>query len=319
MNKLLLIIYLLMFFIANTISAKEIKPTFFIESKGLVHDFVIDGQKLYVANDEGSVEVFDLLTKNKVDEIFLDPIFTTKLVWQNVKILSVDRLNGKTLIVSSTNTPYREVWLHDGVTLKQMVKVEDRISVKEARFVTEDKFIYGTLAYDMILYNIGDNYNSYKKQVEQSSFEDLELSVDKKTMVTSSESGEIVLSEVSTGKIIKKFPPLNLDKVYQVAYKNGVVLTGGQDRRVGVYPKDAKPYYIKSEFLVYSVALSPSGKTGIYASDMDSNLQLFDVNNGEKQDLLVGSYAIPTTIKFYDEKGIFSAGYENKIFYWRID
>ena len=315
MNKL----FLSILFIVNIIYAKQIEPTFFIESKGLVNDFVIDRQSIYVANDEGSVEVFDLLSKAKIDEIFLDPIFTTKQEWQNVKVLSVDRLNGKTLIVSSTNTPYREVWLHDGKSIKQIVKVEDKISVKEARFVTEDKFIYGSLSYEMILYNIGDSYNSYKKQVEQSSFEDLELSVDKKTMVTSSESGEIVLSDVSTGKILKKFPPLNLDKVYQVAYKNGVVITGGQDRRVGVYPKESKPYYIKSEFLVYSVALSPNANIGIYASDMNSNLQIFDIKTGKKLDMLVGSYAIPTTIKFYDEKGVFSAGYENKIFYWRID
>ncbi len=138
-------------------------------------------------------------------------------------------------------------------------------------------------------------------------------------MVTSSESGQITISDVKTGKIIKKLPPLNLDKVYQLAYKNGTIITGGQDRRVGVYPKDGKPYYLKSDFLVYSVALSPSGKLGLYASGENSELQLFDIKTGKKLDILKGHYAIPTTIKFYDENSLFSAGYENKIFYWRLD
>jgi len=116
----------------------------------------------------------------------------------------------------------------------------------------------------------------------------------------------------------KKYKPLNLDKVYQVDYQNGVVITGGQDRRVGIYPKTAKPYYLKSDFLVYSVALSPSSSFGVYASSDSSLLQLFDVKSGKKLNIFKGHYAIPTAIKFYDENGFFSAGYEDKIFYWKI-
>ena len=78
-------------------------------------------------------------------------------------------------------------------------------------------------------------------------------------------------------------------------------------------------YYLKSDFLVYSVGLSPSGKIGVYSSNTDNDLQLFYTKNGNKSHILKGHYAIPTTIKFYDEKSLFSAGYENKIFYWRID
>ena len=298
---------------------KIIKPTFILKSKGFVNDFVFDDAKLYIANDEGSVEIFDLRTQKLVDEIFIEPIFTTKQIWQNSKILSVDRHNGKTLIVSTSKGAYRDVWMHDGKELKHIVKVEDKISIKEARFVDDDKFIFGTLGYEMMLYNTNDSYSSYKNHIEQSSFSDLALSEDKKTMITASESGQVTLSDIKTGKILKKFPPLNLDKIYQISYKNGNIITGGQDRRVAVYPKDLKPYYIKSDFLVYSVALSPSGKQGIYSSDQDSTLQLFDIQTGKKTYKLIGHYAIPTAIKFYDEKSLFSAGYEDKIFYWRLD
>ncbi len=298
--------------------AKEIKPTFILKSKGFVNDFVIDDSKMYVANDEGSVEIFDLQTQKLVEEIFIEPDFSTKQVWQNVRILSVDRYKGKTLIVSSTTKSFRNVWLHDGKTLKHIIKRTDKISIKEARFIDEDKFLFGTLGYEMMLYNTTDKYNTYKMQVEQSSFSDLALNEDKNIMATASESGQITLSNVKTGQILKELRPLNLDKVYQIAYKNGNIITAGQDRKVGVYPKDGEPYYIKSNFLVYSVGLSPNGQTGIYSSDEDSTLQIFDVKTGKKTHKLIGHYAIPTTIKFYDETSLFSAGYENKIFYWRI-
>ncbi len=313
-----LLISLYISFSATTIYAMDIKPTFILTSKGFVNDFVIDDAKIYVANDEGSVEIFDLRTQKLIDEIFIDPILTKKQVWQNAKILSVDRYNGKTLIVSNSQNAFRNIWIYDGVILKHIIKTDKKISAKEARFINDDKFIFGTLGYELTLYNINDSYNSYESHVEQSSFSDLMLSEDKKTMVSASESGNITLSDVKTGKIIKTLPPQNLDKVFQVAYKNGTIITGGQDRRVGVYPKNSKPYYIKSNFLVYSVALSPSGNIGVYSSNQDSILQLFDIDTKKKTNKLVGHYAIPTVIKFYDEKSLFSAGYENKIFYWQI-
>jgi len=299
--------------------SKDIKPTFVINSKGFVNDFVIDKDKLYVANDEGSVEVFSLHTQKLINEIFIDPIYTRKQTWQNSRILSVDRQNGKTLILSNDKGPYRNLWIHDGKKLKHLIKAKDKISIKEARFIDDDKFILGTLGYEITLYNVGDNYHSYKKQPEQSSFEDLALSEDKKTMVSSSESGQIILSDVKTGEVIKKFKPLNLDKVYQVAYKNGTVITASQDRKVAVYLKDGTSYTIKSDFLIYSVALSPSAKLGVYSSNSDSDLQIFNTKTKRKTDKLIGHYAIPTTIKFYDENSLFSAGYENKVFYWRLD
>jgi WD40 repeat protein len=311
--------YLLFLLLIQNCYSKNVEPTFIFKSKGFVNDFVIDNSKIYVANDEGSVEIFDLATQKLSDEIFIEPIFTAQKVWQNSKVLSVDRYNGKTLIVSNDVGPYRNIWVHDGTRLQHIIKPKDKSSVKEARFIDDDKYILGTLGYEISLYNTADKYSSYTTQPEQSSFSDLALSEDKKTIVTSSESGQVVLSDTKTGKVLKNFKALNLDKVFQLAYKNGTVITAGQDRKVAVFPKNGENYVIKSKFLVYSVALSPSGKTGIYSSNTDNDLQIFDIKNGKKRDVLKGHYGIPTVIKFYDEKSLFSAGYENKIFYWRID
>ena len=301
MYRLLLVLFLL-----QNCYSKEIKPTFVFKSKGFVNDFVLDNSKIYVANDEGSVEIFDLATQKLIDEIFIEPIFTAKQTWQNSKILSVDRKDGKTLIVSNDIGPFRNVWIHDGTTLKHIITPEKKLSIKEARFLDNNSLILGTLGYELTLFNMHDSYKQYTVQPEQSSFSDLAVSKDKKTMVSSSESGQVILSDTKTGKTIKKFKPLNLDKIFQLAYENDVVITAGQDRKVVVYNKSEKPYYIRSNFLVYSVGLSPSGKTGVYSSNTNNDLQLFNTSNGKKSHILKGHYAIPTTIKFYDEKSLFS-------------
>jgi len=309
---------LLLFFILNTFFAKEIKPAFVMQSKGLVNDFVLDDLKLYVANDEGSVEIFDLRKRKKTDEIFIQPMLTAKGDWINVKILSVDRKNGKTLIVSTAEKGYRNIWIHDGQKLSPVITQKRKSTVKKARFIDDKNFFFGTLGYDIIRYTLNDNYKVYKHHIEESAFSDMALSEDKKTAVTASESGQITIVSTETGEILRQPAPLNLDNIYKVAYQNGTIITAGQDRRVGVYPKNAKPYAIKSKFLIYSVGLSPSGKLGIYSSNEKNDLQLFDIKTGKKLHILTGHDSVPSTIRFFDEDGFFSAGYGNTIYYWYL-
>ena len=316
--KILLHLLLFFFLLNSYLLSKEITPAFTLESRGLVSDFVLDGSKLYVANDEGSVEIFDFLSRKKVDEIFLAPINSLVDGLVPAKILSVDRHNSKTLIVSSAEDGYRNVWLHDGIKLKHLISTKRKIAVKEARFLDDKNFIFGTLGYDMVSYTMNDSHMVFNKHIEDSSFSDMVMSEDKTTMVTASESGQVMLLESKSGKLLKAFKPLNLDNIYKLAYQNGTVITAGQDRRVGVYPKDSKPYSIKSNFLVYAVGLSPSGKLGVYSSNENSDLQLFNVATGKKIHLLKGQKSIPSTIKFFDEDGFFSAGYGSIIYYWYL-
>ena len=297
---------------------KEIKPLFTIASKALVLDFVIDGYYLYVGNNEGSVEIFDIRSAQKVDEILIAPNYSAKGTMVHSRILSVDRYNGKTLIVSTTTNGYNNIWLHDGVKLRQIIKSSQKIDIKEARFLGDDDFIFGTLGYDVINYSLGDNYSLYSNQIEQSAFSDMAISRDKKSIATASESGQVMLIDTKSGAIIKEFKPLNLDNIYKIAMQNGTIITAGQDRRVGVYPSYGTPYYIKSNFLVYSVGLSPSGKWGVYSSNEDNDLQLFDTRTGAKKDVFVGHNSVPSTIKFISEDGFFSAGYGYEIYYWRL-
>ena len=313
--KLLFISTLLPLFVI----AKEIKPAFILHSCGLVNDFVLDDFHLYTATNEGVVEIFDIRIRKKVGEILFPSHMSALGEEVPTKILSVDRLNGKTLIVSTDIDGYREVWIHDGKVLKSIIDKNKKFVVKEARFINEEEFAYGTLGYDMARYSTNDgSYQVYSEHIEQSAFSDMAMSEDKKSMVTASESGKVTLIDVKSGKVLNEFESLNVDNIYKLDYKNGTIITAGQDRRVGIYPKVGKPYYIKSDFLVYSVGLSPSAKIGVYSANEHNDLQIFDVKSGKKLDILKGHDSVPSTIKFFDEKGFFSAGFGYSIYYWRL-
>jgi WD40 repeat protein len=145
------------------------------------------------------------------------------------------------------------------------------------------------------------------------------LSSDKKKMVISDESGCVRLIDINSSKVEKTLSSEHVDNIYSVAYADGVILTGGQDRRVGVYHKDGNAYHIKSDFLVYCVGLSPSGKIGAYSSGENNVLQLFNTQNKVKLHRLKGHYATPNKIMFITENLLISSGDEETVYFWKID
>lgn len=234
MNTLpkLLLIFILCY---TSLFAKTIKPAFILKSCGLVNDFVLDSFHLYTATNEGIVEIFDIRIEKKVGQILLPSHMSSMGKEVPSKVLSVDRLNNKTLIVSTDINGYRNVWLHDGKTLKNLVDKSKKLTIKEARFINNEEFIYGTLGYDVARYTTNDSsYSVYSEHIEQSAFSDMAMSEDKKHMVTASESGRVTLIDVKSGNILNKFESLNVDNIYKLDYKNGTIITAGQDRRVGI-------------------------------------------------------------------------------------
>jgi len=299
--------------------AKEIAPTFKLKSLGIVNDFVVHENKIYIANDAGTVDVFDLKTQKLLEFIALEPITSRMGELTSPNILSVDYLNGKVLIVSIGQDAYRNVWIYENYELKNIINEEKKLTIKEARFVNDERILLGTFASEILLHDLGENYNLYKRHVSQSTLGDITLSEDKSKVIMSDESGEIRILDVKTSDTLKVYSSQNVDNVYHVAYANDVIITAGQDRRVAVYQEGKKDYHIKSDFLVYCVGIAPSGKTGIYSSGEQSDLQLFNTKTKEKLDRLVGHEGIVNQIKFINEKELFSNERNRYVYYWRLD
>jgi WD40 repeat protein len=313
--KLLVFLFLL----SSILNAKDILPTFKLRSIGFVSDFVVVADKLYAANDMGTVDIFDLKSKKIINQIILPPVTTAmnKLIAPN--ILSVDYLNGKVLIVSVGKDAFRNVWIYENNELKIIVDEKKKLPIKKARFLNEEQIIFGTLGSEVILHDTREQYNIYKSHISQSTLGDMQLSFDKTKIVFADESGAIKLLDAKSSKVIKNYSAQNLDNIYHVAHNNGVIITAGQDRRVAVYQEGQKDYYIKSDFLVYCVGLSPSANIAIYTSGEENYLQLFNPTTKEHGDRLVGHNKSVNQIKFINEKELFSSEGRRDIFYWKLD
>ncbi|HIP18554.1 MAG TPA: nitrate reductase [Sulfurovum sp.] len=312
------IVFLLTLFIV-TLYSQDIKPIATIHTSGLVSDFVEDNGYLYVATDEGTVDIIDLSKQEIIRKIHLPTLQTVKGKTIPARVHSVDRSHGKTLLVSSGMSAYRNIWIDDGKNLTKIIDETKQMMPKKVLFTSENKMIFGSFGSELILYDKDEGSKLYDRQVSESTMGDMALSADKNKMVISDESGSVKLIDVASSRIEKTFSSEHVDNIYKVAYANGTIVTAGQDRRVGVYRENADAYHLKSDFLVYAVGLSPSGSTGAYSSGLEHYLQLFDIRSKKRGDRLVGHYAIPNKIFFINETSVISSGDENKIFFWRLN
>lgn len=310
--------YTLILLIAFSLFAKDIRPTTVYKSVGFVNDFVVNGNRLFVAGDAGVVDVFDIKSAKIVNQISLPPLTSSIKQIIPADILSVDYLNGKLLILSVGDNSYRNVWIYENNRLKQIIDEGKKLVIKRAKFVNDEKIMFATIGSDIMLYDTKEAYSLYNTHVSSSTMGDIALSFDKKEMAMSDESGEVNIIDVATSKVLKSHNSQNVDNVYKVAYSNGTIITAGQDRRVGVYQKNQKPYYINSDFLVFCVGLTPSGNLGIYSSGEENALQLFDIKTKVKYDRLVGHKNIVNNIAFINEKELFSSSRGNSVYYWKL-
>ena len=302
--------------------ASDIKPVATLKVSGLVSDFVIDGNLLYVATDTGTVDIIDLYTQKITSEIKL-PTITTLQGEIPSRIHAIDRHEGKTLLVSSASNAYRNVWIHNAKLpldkkLTKIINKNKHLMPKKAFFTADGKVIFGTFGSDITLYDSSENYQLYQTHVSESTMGGMALSSNKKKMVISDESGSVRLIDVNTSQIEKTFYSEHVDNIYSVAFAKNNIITAGQDRRVGVYPAFGDAYHIKSDFLVYCVGLSPSGKKGIYSSGTAHHLQLFNLKDKQKLQRLVGHHATPNKIHFINEDLLISSGDEETIYFWNI-
>lgn len=298
--------------------ARDISPSFGLHTVGSINDFVVDAKRLYVATERGSVDVFDLSTKKIVHQIVLEPIVSYQDKMIPASVLSVDVLNAKVLIVSHTKENYRDVWIYENYTLRQVVDAKQKLMIKEAHFVDDKHIIFATVDSDIIMYELSEDYQVYHNHISQSTLGDMILSKDKKKIITADESGEIRVFDVQSSKEEIGFPAENLDKVFHIAHSGDVTITAGQDRRVAVYETGKKPYHIKNDFIVYCVGLSPSGRIGVYSSTEENYLQVFDTSTKQKKDRLVGHKNIINQIIFINETMLFSSDQGHDIYFWEL-
>jgi len=301
-------------------AAEVITPVESIEVNGTAKDMVLRGDRLVIATDMGHIEVYDVADHRKVKEISIPDVKDFMGDIMPARVMSTDVIGEKYLLLSDSGIGgYANLYLYENGTLSKLVSHEDKRALIKARFIDENHIFYVYLSDEAVLYDIAGKKELYRIQMSESKFSDFALNRKRTEAVTSCESGVLSLIEVQTGKVLKEFRGENVDNVYRVDFKNGMVSGAGQDQRGSLYDVGSgKGTYIKGDFLIYSTALSPSASKVAFAMDEKNNISIYQTASKSKIALLKGQKSTLNVIIFKDENRLYSASDDNTVMVWDL-
>ena len=318
MKKLIILFYLIL--IAYTTDA--IPPDYVLKSSGSVTDFVIENDLLYACTDVGIVDIFDINNKKKIKTFSIHKItdFTGNII--PAKIFSIDKLSGinEILLCSQGSSGFRNVYIYKNEKLEKIFDSEtDKLMIKRAMYIDENLILIGLLSNEIILYNIKEKNQIYRKHLSTSVFSDFILDESRNLIITCEESGTIRLLNSHKGETIKTYSGQNVDNIYKVDYSSRTFIAAGQDRRVSIYHyNNENNYYIEADFLIYCVGLSSDAKYGAYLANENNDIFVFDTETKKILHKLQGQKSTQTKIYFYDNNTIISSSEDPEILIWKL-
>lgn len=309
-----LIFTLIFIFSSNFLFAKELEATFSFFASSGVTNIAKDKQNLYLATNDGFVDIFNLEKKEIISSIKIKNIkdFTNKEI--SAKIFSTDIIDDKILILSQGQSGGRDIFISKNGILENIISSDERLFIAYAKFLDNNKIVYALLSNQIFIYDLINKKILKSNQVSQSSFSHFVLSSDKKSIFVADESG--IISEFNTSNLEKigQFKGQNVDRVFQVDFKENTILACGQDRRASIYYKNQKkPYYKSIDFLVYAGALDDKAKKAAISLNEDNDVLVFDVDTKEELFILKGNKALITSILFLDENSLVVASDDKKV------
>lgn len=311
------IILITIFF--TSLFSSNIMPTAKYKSSGAVVEIIINNEKLYSATAAGVIDIFDIKSKKIIKQIHVPKIKDFMGDEVNSKVFSIDILNKNLLILSQAPSGYTNIFIHKNEKNINIINETNMMAIAKAKFLDKNTILLAMLSNEFVSFDIKTKKENWRMQASGAKFSDFVLNEEKTEVVVADESGDLKICRTNDGKIIKILKGQNLDNVFQVDYKNGIIVTAGQDRRAVIYAvKFDSAYYKKATFLIYSAGLSPSGKLAGYASDEDNNVTIFDTITQKIIGVYGGNKMTLTNIVFYGEKQFFSSSDDETINFYKI-
>ena len=312
--------FLVLFSIAYTFATPIVNPVQQIEVNGVAKDMILRDNTIIVATDNGAVQVYDYEAKVFSKIITLPKVkdFTGDLV--PARVFSVDKFASRYVLLSDSGKGgYANLWLHENNASTQVLTHTEKIAAIKARFVDKEHVLLGLLSNEAVLFDIKNKKELFRVQLSESKFSDFALNEDKTQAVYACESGVLNVIDTKTGKILKELKSVNVDNVYKVDFKQGIVSGAGQDRRGALYDVSmGSGTYVQGSFLIYATGLSPSSKRVAFAMDEKNNISIYNRSSKSLIAKLQGQKSTLNTIIFKDENILFSSSDDATVMMWKL-
>lgn len=270
-------------------------------------------QNLYIGTEKGEILLFNIKDKS-LKELLSLPKIQNYYEKDFAKIYGIDFYKNNLLILSEGDFGTKNLSFYDG---KIQNKKLQEVSTKKVFFIDENTYLLALLGSKIVL--VDKNLNQIKEfQFSHSSLNDIVLSEDLTTLVAGFESGEVEYFDLKNWKLLKNYNQMHKDNIYQVDFKNNVILSCGTDRRVGLV-KNKEQVFLQKDFLIYACALNPSGKLAIFSDNEAGLSEVFDTTSLKTVAKFSNENLMSEFIIFINEKDFIISGFGDKIIFRSLD
>ncbi|SFV57148.1 Periplasmic nitrate reductase component NapL [hydrothermal vent metagenome] len=313
-------IFLLFVLSGSILSASQIKPSKTFSVHGNMNDIIYKDGLIYAATANGKVDILSLKSGKIKKEISLSKIKDFMGDTIDSEVFSVDVIQNKILILSQDNNGYTRLDIYQDGKLIHILDKSDKLYIVKAKFISKNKVLLALLSNVYMLYDIQAKKIIWQEQITMSKFSNFALNDNKTKVASADESGDVNIVLLKDGKILKHFDGVNKDEVFGIDWSRDLVITGGKDKKVGLYDlKSSQKFQKEYSFFIYSVALSSDAKLAAASVNDKNDVVIFDtVNREDRYRLIKNSSKIVSIIFLNSNKDLLVAANNDKINLYHI-
>ena len=310
--------FLFILFGVLALFAKEIAPYKSIKVGDATTDFVRADNKLIVSTRESSVMVYDLLSGKLLEKITIPTQRNILGDTVGIIVTSVDALDGKIIFATRHLDSWGDIYMYEQKKLTKLLDASQKIAPKEIKFASADQIIIGTMENEIILFDMTKRAVLYKKHLSEASFSDFVLSEDKKVLFSADEAPTLYKIETKSGEVIERYDEANKRDIFAIDYKNGILATGGKDKRLVLYSSAKSHKTANADFFISSLILSQDANKVAFSKNEAGDLAVVDTKNLKETVILKGHTTKVIKMEFLSSGELLTADDRGTLYFWKI-
>ncbi len=310
--------FIFLFLGVYALFAKELTPYKNIKVGDATTDFVRADNKLIVSTRESSVMVYDLLSGKLLEKITIPTQRNILGDTIGIIVTSVDALDGKIIFATRHLDSWGDIYMYEQKKLTKLLDASQKIAPKEIKFASANQIIIGTMENEIILFDMTKRAILYKKHLSEASFSDFVLSEDKKVLFSADEAPTLYKIDIKSGEVIEPYDEANKRDIFAIDYKNGILATGGKDKRLVLYHSAKKHKSTNADFFISSVALSQDATRVAFSKNEAGDLTVVQTNNFQELATLKGHTTKVVKMEFIDNSELLTADDRGTLYFWKI-
>ena len=301
-------------------SGDIISPALTIRASGGITDLILHENQVIFSTEAGTIESYDLAVNKKKIIIKLPDTKDFMGDPAPAKILSVDKSGDGLLAVTVGEHGFRNLLIiGNGQTREVISAGHEKMMITKARWLKKDLILLSLLSNDFLLFDVARKKVLKRLSVSPYTFSDFCLDESRSYAYSSDESGIIHKIDLKSMEIVRNYEGVNVDNVFQLDYKNGIIITGGMDRRVGIInTMKNSHYFIQKDFHVYSVGLNANGTIGAFTASENNDITIFSIGEKDGDMTLHGHKGLIIRMLFFDNHTLITAANDGLLMIWHL-